>query len=194
MRGKADIMETVDDILLDVEEKMSKTLNFLQEQFLGIRTGKASPALVENIKVQYYGTPTRLKEIAGISTPEPRLIVINSYDPTALAEIEKAILAANIGVTPINDGRIIRVPIPELSEERRTELGKVAKRMAEDARVAVRNERRDANERIKSLQKGGKISEDEREDALKQIQKDTDDYIGKIDEHLKAKEEEMLAV
>jgi ribosome recycling factor len=169
-------------------------LSFLQEQFSGIRTGKASPALVENIKVQYYGTPTRLKEIAGISTPEPRLIVINSYDPTALPEIEKAILAANIGVTPINDGRIIRVPIPDLSEERRSELSKVAKRMAEDARVAIRNERRDANDHIKNLQKSGKISEDEREDAFKQVQKDTDDYTAKIDEHLKAKEEEIMAV
>jgi ribosome recycling factor len=187
-------MEAVDDILLDVEEKMTKSLGFLEEQFSGIRTGKASPALVENIKVEYYGTSTRLKEIAGISTPEPRLIVINSYDPTALPEIEKAILAANIGVTPMNDGRVIRVPIPDLSEERRGELGKVAKRMSEDARVAVRNERRDANERIKALQKSGKISEDAREEALKQIQKDTDDYIARIDEHLKSKEEEIMAV
>lgn len=187
-------MDTVDDILLDAEEKMTKTLSLLNEQFAGLRTGKASPALVENLKVPYYGTPTRLKEIAGISTPEPRLIVINSYDPNALPDIEKTILAANLGVTPMNDGRVIRVPIPELSEERRKEMTKVARRLAEESRVAVRNVRRDANEHIKNLQKGGKVSEDLRDEGLKQIQKDTDGYIAKIDEVLKKKESEMMAV
>jgi ribosome recycling factor len=187
-------MDSVDDVLLDSEEKMDKTLRVLREEFTGIRTGKASPALVENVKVQYYGAPVRLREIAGISTPESRLIVINAYDPTALPEIEKAILAANVGVTPINDGRVIRVPIPELSEERRKELLKVARRMAEESRVAVRNVRRDANEHVKNLQKGGKISEDERDQALEQVQKDTDDCIKKIDEAVKAKEGEIMAV
>jgi len=187
-------MDSTDDILLDAEEKMTKTLSFLHEQFSGIRTGKASPALVENVKVQYYGTPVRLRELAGISTPEPRLIVINAYDPTALGEIEKAILAANLGITPMNDGRVVRVPIPELSEERRKELLKVARRMTEEARVAVRNVRRDANEHVKNLQKDHKISEDERDETLKQIQKDTDDYIRKIDETVKAKEDEIMAV
>lgn len=187
-------MDSIDDIILEAEEKMSKSLHFLEEQFSGIRTGKASPALVENVKVQYYGTETRLKELAGISTPEPRLIVVNAYDPTALPEIEKAILSANLGVTPMNDGRLIRVPIPELSEERRTEMSKVAKRMAEETRVAMRHERREANERIKALQKSGKITEDDREDALKQIQEDTDEYIGKVDGALKAKETEIMEV
>ena len=187
-------MDSTDDILLDAEEKMEKTLSFLHEEFSGIRTGKASPALVENVKVQYYGASVRLKEIAGISTPESRLIVINAYDPTALGEIEKAILAANVGVTPMNDGRVIRVPIPELSEERRKEMLKVARRMAEEGRVAVRNVRRDANEHVKALQKDGKISEDERDETLKQIQKDTDDCIRKIDETVKAKELEIMAV
>lgn len=187
-------MDSVDDVILEAEDKMSKSIHFLEEQFSGIRTGKASPALVENVKVQYYGTETRLRELAGISTPEPRLIVINAYDPTALAEIEKAILAANIGVTPMNDGRVIRVPIPELSEERRTEMGKVAKRMAEEARVAVRNERREANEHVKALQKSGKITEDDREAALKQVQTDTDEYITKIDGMLKSKEAEIMEV
>jgi ribosome recycling factor len=187
-------MESADDILLDAEEKMTKTINVLQEQFAGIRTGKASPALVENLRVPYYGTPTRLREIAGIATPEPRLIVINAYDPTALPEIEKTILAANIGVTPLNDGRVIRVPIPELSEERRKELTKVAKRMAEEGRVSVRNVRRDANEHVKNLEKGHKISEDAKKEALEQIQKDTDDYIKKIDDILKSKEAEIMAV
>lgn len=187
-------MESVDDILLHGEDKMSKSLDFLKEQFSGIRTGKASPALVENIKASYYGTPTRLKEIAGISTPEPRLIVINAYDPTALPEIEKAILAANLGVTPINDGRIIRIPIPQLDEERRMELTRVAKRMAEDCRVSVRNVRREANDQVKKLQKEGKISEDDKTNVLKQIQNDTDEYIEKIDKTVAAKEEEIMAV
>jgi len=187
-------MESVDDVILEAEDKMSKSFHFLEEQFSGIRTGKASPALVENVKVQYYGTETRLKELAGISTPEPRLIVISAYDPTALPEIEKAILSANLGVTPMNDGRVIRVPIPELSEERRTEMGKVAKRMAEETRVAVRHERREANDRIKALQKSGKITEDDREDALKQVQENTDDYVAKIDKALKSKEDEIMEV
>ena len=187
-------MESLDDVILEAEDKMSKSLSFLQEQFSGVRTGKASPALVENVSVSYYGTMTRLKELANISTPEPRLIVINSYDPTALPEIEKAILAANLGVTPMNDGKVIRVPVPELSEERRAELGKVAKRMAEEGRVSIRNIRRDANEHIKKLQKNGKIAEDERDKSLKEIQKDTDEYIEQIDNALAAKEKEITEV
>jgi ribosome recycling factor len=137
---------------------------------------------------------TRLREIAGISTPEARLIVINSYDPTALPEIEKAILAGNLGITPVNDGRVIRIPIPELSEERRQELKKVAKRMAEEAKVAVRNVRREANEAVKKLQKDGNITEDERDAGLKQVQVETDNYVGKIDAMLKHKENEMSVV
>lgn len=187
-------MESVDDVLLEMDDKMSKTLDFVHEQFSGIRTGKASPALVENVQVSYYGTMTRLRELAGISTPEPRLIVINAYDPTSLGEIEKAILAANLGVTPVNDGRVIRVPIPELTQERRTELGKVARRQAEEGRVAIRNERRDANERIKQLAKSGDISEDDRDQALKDIQEQTDDYIAKIDNALEAKDAEIMEV
>jgi len=187
-------MESTDDILLEAEDKMTKCLSFLHDQFAGIRTGKASPALVENIKVNYYGAPTRLRELANIATPEPRLIVINAYDPTALAEITKAIVSANLGVTPMNDGRIIRIPIPELNEERRKELTKVANRMAEESRVAIRNTRREANDQIKKLQKETKIAEDERDGALEQVQKDTDEYIKKIDEALRAKEKEIMAV
>jgi ribosome recycling factor len=187
-------MESVDDILSDARDKMSKSLGFLQEQCSGIRTGKASPALVENVKVPYYGTPTRLKEIAGIATPEPRLIVINAYDPTALPDIEKSILGANLGVTPINDGRVIRVPIPELNEERRTELTKVARRAAEEARVAVRNVRREANDHIKALQKKGTIPEDDRDIALEEVQEETDKTIKKIDELLAAKEQDIMEV
>ncbi|HNR93583.1 MAG TPA: ribosome recycling factor [Kiritimatiellia bacterium] len=187
-------METLDDILLDSDDKMSKALEYLQQELAGLRTGKASPSLVDHIAVDYYGAATRLREIAGISTPEPRLIVINAYDPSALPAIEKAILAANIGVTPISDGRLIRIPIPELTEERRRELTKVAKRQAEEQRVAVRNVRRDANEAIKNLQKSSKITEDERDSGLEEIQKYTDDYIKKIDALLAAKEKDIMQV
>lgn len=187
-------METIDDVMLDAEEKMEKSVSVLVDQFAGIRTGKASPALVENIQVEYYGTLTRLKEMAGISTPEPRLIVITAYDPSVLPEIEKSILAANLGVTPINDGRLIRIPIPELNEERRKEMLKLAKRMVEDARVAVRNIRRDANDVIKSLQKNGKITEDDRDMALDDVQECTDNAIKKIDEALVGKETEIMEV
>ncbi len=185
-------MESLDEVLLDAEEKMDKSLSVLKEQFAGLRTGKASPALVENVQVPYYGTPTRLRDLAGISTPEARLIVINAYDPSVLGDIEKAILAANLGVTPRNDGRVIRVPIPELSEERRKDIVKVARRESEEARVSVRNVRRDANDMIKKLEKDGKVSEDERDSGLDQIQKSTDQHIAKIDAALKAKETEVM--
>jgi len=187
-------MFTLKDVLTDTTEKMASTLRMLKEQFAGLRTGKASPALVDGVQVTYYGTPTRLRDLANISTPEPRLIVITPFDPTALPEIEKAILAANLGVTPRNDGRVVRVPIPELNEERRKEIVKVAKRQAEEARVSVRNVRRDANEVIKALQKDGKITEDERDRGLDDVQKATDAHIAKVDTELKNKEAEVMAV
>ncbi|MBU0677627.1 MAG: ribosome recycling factor [Verrucomicrobia bacterium] len=185
---------SLDDVLLEGEDKMEKAVEFLQQEFAGLRTGKASPHLVENISVDYYGTATRLRDIAGISTPEPRLIVINPFDPSALDAIAKAILGANVGVTPMNDGRIIRIPIPELSEERRQDLGKVARRMAEEQRVAVRNVRRESNDQIKGLQKNGKITEDERDSGLDDVQKATDDAIKQIDEMLTSKDKEIMAV
>lgn len=187
-------MDSVEEVVLEAEEKMEKTVEFVQEQFSGLRTGKASPALVENVTVPYYGSMTRLRELAGISTPEPRLIVINAYDPTALGDIEKAILAANLGVTPMNDGRVIRVPIPELSTERRVEMTKLAKRMAEDGRIAIRNERREANDAVKALEKDSKTTQDERDETLKTIQKLTDEHIARIDASLKAKEAEVMEV
>lgn len=187
-------MDSLDDVLLDVEDKMKKSVSVLTDSFSGIRTGKASPALVDSLQVPYYGTPTRLKELAGISTPEPRLIVISPFDPTVLSEIEKTILSANLGVTPVSDGRVVRVPIPELSEDRRKEMVKVAKRTAEEARVAIRNVRRDANDQVKSLQKDGKIAEDDRDQAMKKIQESTDSHVGKVDELLKSKEQEIMEV
>ncbi len=187
-------METVDDVLLDAEEKMDNTVKVLKESFSGLRTGKASTALVDGIQVVYYGAPARLRDVANISTPEPRLITVSPFDPTLLPEIQKAILAANLGVTPMNDGRIIRVPIPELSEERRKEIAKVARRQAEESRVAVRNVRRDANETIKKLQKDGRITEDQRDHGLTDVQKATDAHIAAIDTELKNKESEVMSV
>jgi ribosome recycling factor len=187
-------MDTVDEVLLDAIDKMDNTNKVLKDQFSGLRTGKASPALVDGVQVRYYGAPTRLRDIANISTPEPRLIVISPFDPTALPEIEKAILGANLGVTPRNDGRVIRVPIPELNEERRKEIVKVAKRQSEESRIAVRNVRRDANDMVKALQKNGKITEDERDRGLDEVQKATDAHIAKIDSELKHKEAEVMAV
>lgn len=185
-------MESLDDVLLGTEDKMTKSLEFLQQQFSGLRTGKASASLVDHIGVSYYGAQVRMREIANITTPDMRLIVINAYDPTALAAIEKAIIAANLGITPLNDGRVIRVPIPELSEERRHELSKVAKQMTEKARVAIRSIRQEANEQVKNLIKASEITEDEKEHALKEIQKYTDDTIRKMDQALEAKEKEMM--
>ena len=181
--------------LLDTtKEKMDGALRALDQQLDGVRTGKASPALVENITALYYGAPTRIRELGNIATPEPRLVTITPYDPSAINEICKAILAANIGVTPVSDGRKIRVPIPELSEERRKELAKVTSRMAEEARVAVRNVRRDANDQVKKLQKDSQMSEDDLDRLLEDIQKATDAAIAKIDAAAKAKEAEVMAV
>lgn len=187
-------MESSMEILLAAEEKMDKCVEFLHHELSGLRTGKANPSLVENITVEYYGTATRLRDIANISTPEPRLLVVSPFDPSSLGAIEKAISAANIGITPMNDGRLIRVPIPELSEQRRKDLVKVASRATEEQRIAVRNVRRDANELLKTLQKNSKISEDDRDQSLEEVQKLTDAHIKTMDEMLIAKEKEVMAV
>ena len=187
-------METVSEVLNDTTAKIAKSFDALKAQFAGLRTGKASPALVDGIKVDYYGAPTPIKNLATISTPEPRQIKIAPFDPTVLAEMNKAILAANLGVTPQNDGKVIRITVPELNEERRKEIVKVAKTQAEAQKVAMRNIRRDANEAVKKLEKDKKISEDDLKAALDKIQKATDDGIAKIDAELKAKEAEVMSV
>ena len=181
-------------LLKTAQDKMEGALRSLAQQLDGVRTGKASPALVENITALSYGAPTRIRELGNIATPEPRLITITPYDPSAINEIVKAILGANIGVTPVSDGRKVRVPIPELSEDRRKEMAKVASKMAEDARIAVRNVRREANDEAKKLQKDGKLTEDDRDRLLEDIQKATDAAIGRIDAAAKAKEAEVMAV
>ena len=187
-------MESLDEVLMDAEEKMEKATTHLHQELAGLRTGKAATSLVDNVAIEYYGAQVRLREIALISTPEPRLIVIKPHDPTSFQAIEKGIMAANIGITPMSDGRVIRIPIPELSEERRKELLKVGKRMAEEQRVAIRNVRRDGNEHIKKMQKDSVITEDEKKQGEEDIQKLTDQYIKKVDDQIAAKEKDILAV
>ena len=187
-------METVAEVLNDTTAKIQKSFDALKAQFSGLRTGKASPAMVDQIKVDYYGAPTPIKNLATISTPEPRQIKISPFDPTVLAEMNKAILAANLGVTPQNDGKVLRIVIPELNEERRKEIVKVAKTQAEAQKVAMRNVRRDANDALKKLEKDKKISEDDLKTGLDKVQKATDDGIAKIDAELKSKEAEVMAV
>jgi len=185
---------TLQDVLDTMEEKMMKTLDVVHNEFAGVRTGKASPALVENIQVEAYGTHVRLREVAGIATPEPRLIVIQPWDPTVAPAVAKAIQTSSLGITPVVDGKIIRIPIPDLDQERRRELDKVVKKLAEDGRVAIRNERRQGIEAAKKLQKDGKITEDDLKHAEKEIQAKTDEYIKEIDTVLTHKEKEILGV
>ena len=187
-------MENVNDVLDDANAKIAKSFDTLKAQFAGLRTGKASPSLVDGVKVDYYGAPTPIKNLATISTPEPRQIKIAPFDPSVLGEMNKAILAANLGVTPQTDGRVLRITIPELNEERRKEIVKVAKKQAVDQKIVMRNVRRDANDAVKKLEKDKKITEDERDQGLEKIQKATDDGIAKIDAELKLKEAEVMAV
>jgi ribosome recycling factor len=184
----------LDDILLEAEEKMTKTEEVVQHEFAGVRTGKASPALVENIMVEVYGSHMRIRELAGITTPESRMIVIQPWDNASLGPIEKAIQKSNLGINPAVQGRMIRVVLPELSAERRTEMVKIARKMAEDGRVAVRHVRRDALEHIKKESKNGGISEEDVEHANTEVQKLTDQYIAQIDKHLATKEKEIMTV
>ena len=166
-------METVAEVLNDANVKLGKSFDTLKQQFAGLRTGKASPAMVDQIKVDYYGCPTPIKNLGTISTPEPRQIKITPFDPTVLDAMNKAILAANIGVTPQTDGKVLRINVPELNEERRKEIVKVAKTQAEAQKVAMRNVRRDANDAVKKLEKDKKISEDDMKQGLDKIQKAT---------------------
>ncbi len=185
---------TIDDILLEAEDKMTKTVEIVHHEFGGVRTGKASPTLVESIMVEVYGAQMRIRELAGITTPEPRLILIQPWDINTLHPIEKAIQKSNLGVNPAIDKKCIRIILPELSQERRVEFTKVVHKMAEDGRVAVRHVRRDAIEHLKKESKAGTISEDELKTAEKEMQKLTDQYIAKIDENLARKEKELMTV
>jgi ribosome recycling factor len=183
-----------DDILLEAEDKMIKTEQVVLNEFAGVRTGKASPSLVENVLVEVYGSQMRVRELAGITTPEPRQLVIQPWDITSLQSIEKAIQKANLGLSPTVQGKIIRIAFPELSQERRQEFVKIVKKMSEDGRVAIRHVRRDSLELLKKTKASGGVGEEEIEVAEKEIQKLTDQYIGKIDAHVTAKEKEILTV
>ena len=185
---------TPDDILLEAEDKMIKTEQVVQNGFAGVRTGKASPALVENIVVEVYGSQMRVRELAGITTPEPRMLVIQPWDLNSLHPIEKAIQKANLGLMPAVQGKIIRLAFPELSTERRQEFVKLVKKMAEEGRVAVRHVRRDAMEQLKKHSHDSGVTEDQEKQAEKDLQKLTDDYIAKIDAHVVTKEKEIMTV
>ncbi|MFA4943508.1 MAG: ribosome recycling factor [Lentisphaeria bacterium] len=178
----------------DTDLKMKKAIEAMQKAFAGVRTGKASPTLVDGIMVEYYGTLTKLRDVAAITAPEPRLLVIQPWDQGAIKAIEKAILASNLGISPMSDGRVVRLPIPELSEERRKEYVKLVRTRAEDCRIEIRNLRREGNEAAKKLQKDGAVTEDDLAKATKEIQKLTDDHIKQVDQLLAAKETELMSL
>ena len=184
----------VDDILLEAEEKMDKAAAHLAEEFRGVRTGRASSGLVDHIKVDYYGSPTMLKQLANIGTPEPQMIVIKPYDPGSLKEIEKAIQASDLGIMPSNDGKVIRLAIPPLSEERRKQILHHAKDLCEQAKLSIRNIRRDANKALDTEKKDGLIPEDEMFRGKDEVQKLTSDCETKIDDHLARKTAEIMQV
>lgn len=184
----------INDIIKDTDQHMDKSVIALNHEFTTVRTGRASGALLENIMVDYYGAQTPLLQIASVSTPEPQLLVVSPYDRSALANIEKAIQASDLGLNPSNDGTIIRLPFPPLNEERRRELAKVCKAYAEEARVAVRNIRRDSNDKLKKMEKASEISQDDLHRAEEEIQKVTDRHTAAIDEALKRKEAEIMEV
>ncbi len=180
----------MDEILLETEEKMKKALDNLENRFKNIRAGRANPAILDNIKVEYYGTPTPLNQLATISVPEARKLQIKAFDKTCLSEIERAIYEANIGLTPNNTGELIFISIPELTEERRKEFVKQAKAMAEEAKIALRNIRQDSNNLIKKLE----INEDDEKRGISEIQELINVYNKKVDERLKEKEEELMTI
>ena len=180
--------------LKEIEAKMEKTLSSLKVDMNKVRTGRASLALFDDIRIDYYGTPTPLNQVATLAVPEPRLITIQPWDTSITGEIEKAILKSEIGVTPASDGKIIRIPIPRLTEERRKELVKVVKKMAEGAKVALRNIRREANEQLKGQEKNKTISQDQLHQWMDKVQTATDKYIEKVDSTLTAKEKEILEI
>ena len=184
----------MDERLVTFDDKMQKSLNNLEEEYGSIRAGRANAAVLDKVMVEYYGTPTPVQQVGAISVPEPHMLVIQPWDASLLKEIEKAILKSEIGITPANDGKVIRLAFPTLTEERRKEFVKVASKKAEEARVAVRSIRRDAMEFYKKQQKASEITEDDLKGIEKDIQELTDKYIKKIDDEFKLKEKEILAI
>ncbi len=182
------------EIIKDARRRMDGAISAFHDELVKIRTGRATPTLLDGIRVDYYGQKVPLNQAATVTAPEPRLLVVQPWEKKMLGEIEKEIQKADLGLNPSNDGTVIRIPIPQLSEERRKDLVKLVHKFAEDARVAVRNVRRDANDHLKKLEKNHEISEDQLKDYLDEIQKLTDDHIKEIDEIMKNKEEEILKV
>lgn len=184
----------LEEILKETESKMKKAIQILRDDLSHIRTGRASAALVENIKVEYYGIATPLKEIANISIPEADLIVIQPWDKSCVNDVEKAIWKEDLGLTPNNDGNIIRLPIPPMTEDRRKDIVKIVKKDTESSKVAIRNIRREINDKVKKLEKNSEISEDQSKDLFKEIQDLTDSYVNNIDEIYRSKEVEIMKV
>ncbi len=184
----------VDEVLAESERKMRKAVDITGEEFAAVRTGKASTSLLSRVMVDYYGQPTPLQQISSISAPEPSLLVVSPYDKGVIKEVEKAIFQSDLGLTPVNDGNVIRLPIPRLTEERRKELVKVVRQRAEEGRVAVRNVRREAIEELRHLEKEKEITKDDLHRGQEEVQKLTDRYIKEIDEMLKNKESELMEV
>ena len=185
---------SISQITAETNERMTRSIENLKKEVSRVRTGRATPALLDGIKVDYYGTPTPLAQLGNISTPEPRQLIIQPWEKTLLSAIEKAILASDLGINPQNDGNVVRLNMPELTEERRRDLVKNSKKLAEDDKVAVRNIRRDSNEKIKKLEKDKELSLDDSKKSQDDIQKITDKYIKLIDDMLAVKEKEILEV
>lgn len=184
----------IDDLLEDAKRRMHKSVDAAVQEFNTVRTGRASTALLDRIAVDYYGQKTPVKQLATINVPEPRLLTIQPFDPSSLKGIERAIMESDLGLQPANDGKIIRLPIPQLTEERRKELVKVVRHLAEDGRVAIRNVRRDVMHDLKELVRDGDVGDDEERRAEDRLQKLTDEHVGRVDELLRKKEEEIMEV
>ena len=185
---------TIDDILLETVEKMGKAVTHTSVEFAGIRTGRATPALIEKLRVDYYGSEVPLQQLAGFSVPEARLLVVSPYDKSSIRSIERAIQNSDLGITPSNDGQVIRLVFPQLTSERRKELVKVVRHKAEEGRIAIRNLRRGARHELEALEREGEISSDELDRAEKELEKLTHDQIAEIDRMLARKEQELLEV
>ena len=187
-------MATAEELIKGAQDRMVKSVEHARSEFSTVRTGRASASLLDRIEVDYYGTPTPLKNMATISTPEPRLLSIQPFDPSSIKTIEKTIQESDLGLTPSNDGKLIRLPIPQLTEERRKDLVKIVRQMAEEGRVAVRNVRRDAIKHLEELARGGDVGDDDERAAEGRVQKLTDEHVAKIDDLLKRKEAEIMEV
>ena len=187
-------MTTMDEFISDASGRMDKSVSTTHEHFNSVRTGRASAALLDRIQIDYYGTPTPLKNMATIGAPEPRMLTVQPFDPTQIKAIEKAVMGSDLGLTPSNDGKIVRLPIPQLTEERRKELVKLVRRYGEDGKVAIRNVRRDVLKHLEELVKNGEVGDDEERRGEAQVQKLTDEHVGSIDELIRHKESEIMEV